>query len=171
MFLACFCSSQRQQRLKTELALAVTDSPVASPLYRTGPNLTHYADSSGNRHRLKKLTSRAPRGICRVFGGHTYTNVGKMPNSWTDRDHIWYTYAYSSGNKKNNNPLIPDGHGGLWGHQFINLGKLPNHWTDRDKICIKIHQSIPHPVPRPDKRGGLASGASGLSKLLVNQMT
>ena len=29
-FLACFCASQRQQRLETELTLAVTDGPVAN---------------------------------------------------------------------------------------------------------------------------------------------
>ena len=29
-FLACFCASQRQQRLRTELTLAVPDGPVAS---------------------------------------------------------------------------------------------------------------------------------------------
>ena len=29
-FFACFCASQRQQRLKTELTLAVTDGPVAN---------------------------------------------------------------------------------------------------------------------------------------------
>ena len=29
-FLACFCTSQRQQRVKTELTLAVSDGPVAN---------------------------------------------------------------------------------------------------------------------------------------------
>ena len=24
--------------------------------------------------------------------------MGKLPNHWTDRDHIWHTYTYSSGN-------------------------------------------------------------------------
>ena len=65
--------------------------------------------------------------------------MGKMPNSCIDRDQIWHTYAYSSGNGhelKQMNPSITDGHGGgvNRGHQFINLGKLPNHWTDRDQI-------------------------------------
>ena len=36
-----------------------------------------------------------------AFGGdqeHTFKNVGKKPNSWTDREQLWHTYAYSSGN-------------------------------------------------------------------------
>ena len=59
-----------------------------------------------------------------------------MPTSWTDRSHVWHTYAYLSGNghELKIKPLIPEGHGGLGGHQLINLGKLPNHWTDRDQI-------------------------------------
>ena len=59
-------------------------------------------------------------------------NVRNMPNIWTDRHYIWHTYAYSSGNGhelKKNNPLIPEGHGGLGGHQFINMGKLPKFQT------------------------------------------
>ena len=27
------------------------------------------------------------------LGGHTLKNVGKMPNSWTDWEHILHTYA------------------------------------------------------------------------------
>ena len=30
--------------------------------------------------------------------GHTFQNVGNMPNSWTDRDQIWHLYTDSSGN-------------------------------------------------------------------------
>ena len=45
--------------------------------------------------------------IWRGLGGHTFKNVAKMPNSWTDR-------AYSSGNghELKINILIPEGHGG-----------------------------------------------------------
>ena len=58
-----------------------------------------------------------------------------MPNISTDRDQIWHTYAYSSGNGHElKKTLIPEGHGGLGGHQFINLVKLPNHGNDRDQI-------------------------------------
>ena len=55
--------------------------------------------------------------MCRGLGGHTFTNVGEMPNGWTDRDQIWHPYAYSSGNGHalTNNRLIPEGHGGLGG--------------------------------------------------------
>ena len=40
--------------------------------------------------------------------------MGNMPNRWTARDHIWYTYSYSSGNGRELkiNPLIPEGHVG-----------------------------------------------------------
>ena len=38
-------------------------------------------DSSGNGHRLKQLTPRAPRGIWR---GSNIKNVGKLPNSCTE---------------------------------------------------------------------------------------
>ena len=85
----------------------------------------------------KTLTSRAPRAIWRGLGSHTLKIVGNMPNSWTDRDQIWHTYAYFSGNghELNINQLITEGYGGLLGgHRLINLGKLPNHWTDRDQI-------------------------------------
>ena len=63
--------------------------------------------------------------------GRKFKNVGNKPNSWTDREQSWHTYAYSSGNGYglNMNPLIPGGMV-LGGHQFINMGKLPNHWTD-----------------------------------------
>ena len=60
-----------------------------------------------------------------------------MPNSWSDRDQIWHTYAYinlGNGHEVKINPLIPEGHGGLGGYKFINLGKLPNQWTNRDEI-------------------------------------
>ena len=53
-------------------------------------------------------------GIWRVLGDHTYKNVGKMPDIWTDRDQIWHTYAYSSGNGHELNnyyPLLTEGHG------------------------------------------------------------
>ena len=42
------------------------------------------------------------------------TAAKKMPNSCTDRDQIWHTYAYSSGNEHELiiNSSIPDGHVG-----------------------------------------------------------
>ena len=36
--------------------------------------------------------------IWRGLGGQTFKNVGKMPNSSTDRDQIWHTYIDSPGN-------------------------------------------------------------------------
>ena len=65
-------------------------------------------------------------GIWRGLGGHTYKNVGKMPNSWTDRHQSWHKYAYSSGNGhelNKNNPLIPEGHGGWYGASINKSGK------------------------------------------------
>ena len=52
--------------------------------------------------------------IWRGLGGHTFKNVGNMPNSWTDRDQISHTYAYSSGNGHGLtiNLYVPEGHGG-----------------------------------------------------------
>ena len=73
-----------------------------------------YTDSSGNGHRLHKLTHRAPRGIWRGSRGHQFKNVGKKPNSWTDREQLWHTYAYSSGNghELKINHLLSERHGG-----------------------------------------------------------
>ena len=57
-----------------------------------------YTYSPGNGHRLNKLTPRAPRVIGWGGGsrGHTFKNVGKKTNNWTDREQIWHTYAYPS---------------------------------------------------------------------------
>ena len=32
-----------------------------------------------------------------VCVGSKFTNLGKLPNHWTDRDAIWHTYADLSG--------------------------------------------------------------------------
>ena len=52
-------------------------------------------------------------GIWRGLGGHTFNNLGTMPNSCTDLEQIWHTYAYSSenGHEPKLNPLIPGGLG------------------------------------------------------------
>ena len=58
-----------------------------------------YADRSENGSYLKKLTPRQPRGHFGGFiGVKKVTNLGKIPNHWTDRDQIWHTYADSSRN-------------------------------------------------------------------------
>ena len=96
------------------------------PIDRSGPNLRHVYRLIWAWTSAKKNTSRAPRGIWRGLGGHTYTNVGKMPDSWTDRDQIWHTYAYSTGNGHEltkNNPLIPEEHGGVMGSSIHKSGK------------------------------------------------
>ena len=75
--MACFCASQCVQRLRAELILAVTDSPVANHLIDWNQNWHTHADSSGNGHRLKRLTSRDPMVIWRGLGGHTLKKYGK----------------------------------------------------------------------------------------------
>ena len=102
---------------------------ASKPLDRSGENLKHVFRFIWEwTSAKKKLTSRALRGIWRgLEGSHIqHIHVGKVPNSWVDRDQIWHTYAYLSGNghELKINPLIPEGHGGLGGHQLINLGKL-----------------------------------------------
>ena len=52
--------------------------------------------SSGNGHELT-INSLIPEGHVGL-GSHHFTNLGKLPNHWTDRDRIWHTYADSSGN-------------------------------------------------------------------------
>ena len=50
-------------------------------------------DSSGNGNRREKVTLE-PHGTFEGGSGVTNSkNVGKMPNSWTDCEHIWHTYA------------------------------------------------------------------------------
>ena len=98
-----------------------------------------YADSSGNGHRLNKLTGSRPEwAFGRGLGGHKFKNVGKIPNSWTDQDHIWHTYADSSRNgcRLKKKPLETS-RGicrKLGGHKCKNVGKVPNRWTNRDQI-------------------------------------
>ena len=64
-----------------------------------GTKIRHtYSYPSGNGHRLNELTGSIPQGAFGMgLGGHKFKNVGNMPNSWTDRDHIWHTYADASG--------------------------------------------------------------------------
>ena len=71
--------------------------------------------------------------------------MGKMPNSCTDRDQIWHTYAYSSGNghELKINPSIPNGHlEGIMGSQIPKCGKeskqLDQSGTHLGHVCIFI---------------------------------
>ena len=52
-------------------------------------------------------------GIWKGLGGHKFIIAKNKYNSWTDREQIWDTYAYSSGKgyELKSNPLIPEGHG------------------------------------------------------------
>ena len=64
--------------------------------------------------------------------------MGKMPNSWTDRDHILHTYGESSGNGHSllkNNLSRPQGAlERLVGHKLKNVGTMSNSWSDRDQL-------------------------------------
>ena len=50
--------------------------------------------------------------MVRGGGGKQFTNMGKLPNHWTDRDQMWHTYADSSRKVhriKQINPSSPKG--------------------------------------------------------------
>ncbi len=58
-----------------------------------------YADRSENGSYLKKIDPTTTQGaFWGVYGVKKVTNLGKIPNHWTDRDQIWPTYADSSRN-------------------------------------------------------------------------
>ena len=88
------------------------------PLDRSGPKWTHASRFIWEWTSAKKINLSRPMVIWRGLGDHTFKNVGKMSNSCTDRDQIWHTYAYSSGNghEQKIKPLIPEVHG--WGGGF-----------------------------------------------------
>ena len=74
-FLACFCASQRQQRLKTELTIADTDCPVANHWTDRDQIWNTYADSSGNGHRLNKINLSSAKGYLKGVRGVTHTKM------------------------------------------------------------------------------------------------
>ena len=136
LLIGVFLRESARTAAKSRTNLSSHRRSCRKPLERPGPKLTHACRFIWESTSAKKLSSRDPMVIWRGLGGHTFKNVRKMTNSsCTDREQIWHTYAYSSGNghELNINPLIPEGHGGC-GHQFIHLGKLPKHWNDRDQI-------------------------------------
>ena len=87
-----------------------------------------YADRSENGSYLKKSDPTTTQGAFGgVYGVKKVTNLGKIPNHWTDRDQIRHTYADSSGNGHRLNKLTgsrPQGAfgRGLGGHKFKNVG-------------------------------------------------
>ena len=71
-------------------------------------------------------------------GGHKFKNVGMMPNSWTDWEQIWHTYAYSSGNghELTINPLIPEG---LGVYTFKHVGRWQTAAPIWNKFGTRMH--------------------------------
>ena len=59
----------------------------AKQLDRSGTNLAHVC-WNGHELNINPLIPEGHGG----FGGHQFINLGKLPNHWTDRDHIWHTY-------------------------------------------------------------------------------
>ena len=99
------------------------------------------ADSSGNGHRLKTVSSSIPTvGTWGVLGGQKCKSQENLPSGWTDWHQIWYTSADLSGNGhslKTISPRYPGGHlggGGFRGQKLKSLENLPNGWTDWHQI-------------------------------------
>ena len=100
LFFGVFLRESARTAAKSRTILSSHRQSCRKPLNRSGPKLTHacrfileYRPTSA-----KKLTSLDTVVIWRGLGGHTFKNVGKMPNSWTDRDQLWHACAYLSGN-------------------------------------------------------------------------
>ena len=106
-----------------------------------------HADSHRKGSGRKKNSPVGRKGaLGGVLRGQELTNVGKLPNRWTDRNQIWHTYADSFRSecrlKKSDLLETPGGIlGGLCGQKFRNLGKLLNVWTDWHQISQKSADS------------------------------
>ena len=97
--------------------------------------------------------------------GHKFKSLGKLSNSWTDWNHIWYTSADSSGNGyrlNTNRPSIAQG--AFWGilgdHTFKSMLKVSNCWTDWHQIWHTCADSsgnghTPNKLPFETKEGHL----------------
>ena len=94
------------------------------------------ADSSGNGHRLKTISSSRPKGgTWGVLRGQKCKSQENLPSGCTDWHQICYISADSSGNGhrlKTISPSIPQGAfwGVLGGHKMQKSGKSTK-WLDR----------------------------------------
>ena len=94
------------------------------------------ADSFGNGHRLKTISSSIPKGgTWGVLGGQKYKSQENIPSGCTDWHQMCYTSADSSGNGhrlKTISPSIPQRAfwGVLGGHKMQKSGKSTK-WLDR----------------------------------------
>ena len=82
-----------------------------------GPIMTKFGIHvyrSWNGSYLKKISPTTTQH----FGGlgcTKFTNLGKLPNHWTDREQIWHMYPDSSGNELRPNKINSSRHQGHWG--------------------------------------------------------
>ena len=97
-FLACFCGSQRVQRLRGRTNLSTNSGKPIKRLDRLAPNLAHMYRFIWEWIYAKQIATRDTRGHMCGLRGSTIQNLGKLSNGWTDWYHIWYTSADSSGN-------------------------------------------------------------------------
>ena len=138
LYFGVFLRESAPTAAKSRANLSSHRRSCRKPLDRSGPNLKHVCRFIWEWTSAKQINLSSPEGYLDGVRGHTYRNVGNMPNRWADRVQIWHTYAYSSGNGHELNKYLHTrgawGLAGLGGHQFIHLGKLPNGWNDRDQI-------------------------------------
>ena len=126
-FLACFCGSQRVQRLRGRTNLSTNSGKPIKRLDRLAPNLAHMYRFIWEWIYAKQIATRDTRGHMCGLRGSTIQNLGKLSNGWTDWYHIWYTSADSSGNGHLLNTIrrsLPQRHFCFFfrGHKFKSLG-------------------------------------------------
>ena len=115
-FLACFCTSQRVQRLRDEL----TSAHIREKSYQTGgPIGTKFGTHTQIHLGIDIRQTNCPT-----------QKYGEAVNGWTDWHQLWFTSADSSGNGYRLNTPAGIGGGVQEGHKFQSLGKLSNGWTD-----------------------------------------
>ena len=122
------------------------------------------ADSSGNGHRLNAIRPTTPQGHWGGggLGGPKFKCFGKLSNGWTERHHIWYKSADSSGNRHMLNKIRPSTPiGGFRGSQIQKSGKLSNRWTDWHQIWYTSADSSGNGHRLNKIRPSISQGAFG----------
>ena len=128
-FLACFCASQRVQRLRAELTLAQIREKLpngCTDWHQIGQTCAY---SSWNGYPPNRLPLKVQEGTWGGGGwGPQIKSLRKMSNGWADWHQLWFTSADSSWNGHRLNtigPSIPHGafRGVLRSHRFKSLAK------------------------------------------------
>ena len=141
-FFACFCASQRVQRRKDELTLALIREKLHNGWADWHQSWHTCAHSYGNGHTTNKLPLETQAGYLGGggggLGGQQFKSLGKL----SDWYQLWFTSADSSGNGHRLNtsrPSIPQvvfrGRGG--GQGFTNSKVLGSCQT-AGPICPKF---------------------------------